>query len=164
MNVFTKFFGIQKTQTIHTDGGTVGFNGKLGSVKKVALGVYFKEKQVKKCKVCDGGSNNEAEFMALIWAMEEAIKMGIKRARFLMDSKIVANRANGHLPTGKYWNERMNAFQDKVMDLAAQFEDAEFKWIPREANRVADSLTYKTKMEYFNKKHNDGRKRGKAVR
>lgn len=157
MNVFENFFGIQRRHTIFSDGGTVGFNGKLGSVEKVAIAFFIKEKGIKKSKVCQGGSNNEAEFMALIWGMEEAIKMGIKKVKFLMDSKIVANRANGHLPTGKFWNERMNAFQEKVLELATQFEEVKFKWIPREANRVADTLTYRAKMEYFNQQQNAGR-------
>lgn len=123
---------------IYSDGATVGHNGKLGTVKRVGVGISIPSLKYGGGIQLDGISNNEAEFKALILAMEIALKKGIRRARFNLDSKIVVNRAKGRRPKGKHHNERMNAFQDKVAELARQFQVVEFRWIPRERNWLAD--------------------------
>ena len=123
---------------VYTDGATIGRNGKLGTVKEVGLGLYIPELEHADCKRVKGISNNEAEFKALIWGMEVAIKEGLKNVKFNSDSKIIINRANGSRPKKKYWNERMNAFQDKVFELKKHFDNISFKWIPRENNITAD--------------------------
>lgn len=133
---------------VYTDGATVGQNGKLGTVSQVGLGVYIKgyertKKKGKYSKLVDGISNNEAEFKALIWALDLVLGFGVKEARFHLDSKIVVNRANGKRVEGKYKNERMDAFQKSVLNLAKKFNEIEFKWIPREDNWVADRLSKK---------------------
>ncbi len=124
---------------IYSDGATKGHNGKLGTVKTVGLGIYFPSLNFGKGMATDGISNNEAEFLALIWAMETAIKKGIDNAIFHLDSKIVVNRANGNRPKKKkYFNDRMNAFQEEVLKLAKHFDSIKFVWIPREQNTDAD--------------------------
>lgn len=130
---------LNETTKIYTDGATVGRNGKLGMVKEVGLGIYIPQINFGDGKRVNGISNNEAEFKALIWGMEIAIKKGVKRAEFFMDSKIVVNRANGSRPTKlKFKNERMDAFQDKVFELRENFDEIYFEWIPREKNLTAD--------------------------
>lgn len=127
------------TQTIiHSDGATIGHNGKLGTVSEVGLGVFIPSLNCGMCKRVPGISNNEAEFKALLWAMEIAEKNGIKNPLFLMDSEIVVNRANGKRPRKKYYNERMDNFQKEVLSLRDRFESTEFRWIPREENYKAD--------------------------
>ena len=123
---------------IYTDGATVGFNGKLGTVKEVCLGLYIPSINFGDGKKVKGISNNEAEFKALIWGMEVAIEKKLKNVRFNMDSMIVVNRANGTKPKGKYWNERMNTFQDIVFEFRKKFDHIVFRWIPREKNMTAD--------------------------
>lgn len=123
---------------IYTDGATVGYNGKLGTVKKVGCGFWIPDLNYGNGVQLDGISNNEAEFKALLLGMGYALRRGIKCVRCNLDSKIVVNRANGHRPGGKWKNERMDAFQDKVLSLAKQFEKIEFRWIPREMNITAD--------------------------
>jgi len=126
---------------IYSDGATVGKNGKFGTVKAVGLGIYIPKLNIKKALHVEGLSNNEAEFKALIIAMETAILKGITRARFHSDSKTILNRANGHKPKGKFANSRMDKFQDRVLELKQDFEIALFKWIPREQNEEADELS-----------------------
>lgn len=128
-------------QTIFTDGATIGPNGKFGSVSKVGLGVHIPG--IKNySQITEGKSNNEAEFMALIWGVKLAINLGLRKVKFLLDSKIVYKRANGNRPWGKWENPRMNAFQDELNELIkGNFDHIEFKWIPREKNYVADDLS-----------------------
>lgn len=137
---------MNKRVMIYTDGGTVGKNGKLGTVKEVALGVYVSTTKESFCKKTDGGSNNEAEWMAFLWAMEIALKKNYKTVRFHSDSKFMINRANGHRPDPKkYPNERMDNFQRQCLNLVEKFDSVEFRHIPRENNQVADNLTNRAK-------------------
>jgi ribonuclease HI len=128
-----------KVIDIYTDGATVGHNGKLGTVKEVCLGVWIPHINQGYSRRVPGISNNEAEFKALILAMKAAIKLGYQFVRFNLDSKIVLNRALGRRPSkAKFRNERMDAFQDEVLELEGKFKIAEFRWIPRERNTMAD--------------------------
>jgi len=127
---------------IYSDGATRGYNGKLGTVKEVGLGVYIPSEGLHLSKRVNGGSNNEAEFLALILAMETALDKKVTQAKFNLDSKIVVKRAKGHRPKNpKYQNKRMDAFQNKVLKLEKQFDEVMYVWIPREANYVADRLS-----------------------
>jgi ribonuclease HI len=128
-----------------TDGATKGWNGKLGTVSVVGIGVYCEEINVKYSQTLKGISNNEAEFLALIKGMEVMIEASVKEVTFYLDSQIVVNRANGKKPKlKKYQNDRMDKFQDRVLELAEQFKEVQFEWIPREENTEADSLSKKT--------------------
>lgn len=126
---------------IYCDGATVGHNGKLGTVSEVGLGVYIAQTGERIGRRVPGISNNEAEFKALIYAMEYALRSGYTEARFYSDSQIIINRANGKRPGKKFTNERMDAFQEKVLELARQFDHVSFRWIPREENTVADAVS-----------------------
>lgn len=135
---------------IFCDGGTVGHN-KLGLTKQVGLGIYCDQPSIQISERVDGKSNNEAEFMALIRGMEEAIKLNLKTVDFFLDSKIVVNRASTFIkdgvpcrrPKGKYRNERMDQFQDKVLELKVCFDRVNFYWISRDHNGKADALSKK---------------------
>lgn len=143
---------------IYSDGATIGYNGKLGTVKTVTIAVSIPELNYAGYMKVPGISNNEAEFKAIIWAMETAIEKGIKEAIFYSDSTIIINRANGSRPKKKkYANERMDKFQDKLFELAKNFDYIEFEYIPREQNTVADYYSNLAKFEpisgtnsYFN--------------
>lgn len=126
---------------VYSDGATVGHNGLFGTVREVGIGVYIPDWSISIAKKLPGKSNNEAEFLALIEAMDICFESGLTRCRFHLDSQIVVNRANGARPKGKFANDRMDAFQDLVFEKKEQFAVAEFKWIPREQNEDADALS-----------------------
>lgn len=131
--------------SVFTDGATVGHNGKLGTVKEIGIGIFIPEMDFKHAQKMVGGSNNEAEFKALITAMRYLSDKGVKYANFYMDSMIVRNRAaRGYIKQhkkAKNQNERMDRFQQIVIDLSANFEHITFNWIPREKNETADFLS-----------------------
>lgn len=125
----------------YTDGATEGHN-KLGQTKFCGIGIVCPEKEIEYSKRIPAISSNEAEFWALIVGMKLALLNNHTRARFLLDSSIVVNRAYGNKPKKKkYQNNRMDALQDKVLALKEEFEEIEFVWIPREKNWHADSLS-----------------------
>lgn len=126
---------------VYTDGATEGHNGRLGTVTHVGVGVWVPDLKLSISKRLEGISNNEAEFLALIAGLELCLSEGIKSPHFMLDSKIVVNRANGKRPKGKWKNERMDAFQDKVLELTRQVGSCKFQWIPREKNYKADALS-----------------------
>jgi len=130
--------------TIYTDGATVGRNGKLGTVAEVGIGCWITGDtlDIKIAQRKDGISNNEAEFKALITAMEVCLNVGVTEALFKLDSMIVVNRANGS-SRKKEKNARMGNFQKKVLELSEKFEKVEFVHIPREYNGIADDLSKK---------------------
>jgi ribonuclease HI len=138
---------------VYTDGATVGINGKLGTVKEVGLGILICENnsKIEYAIKAKGISNNEAEFLALIFAMQKILEMRIyheKNINFHLDSQIVVNRANNcKRPKGRYKNERMDNFQDIVLNLKSKIEKrknkVKFYWIPREENYIADALSKK---------------------
>lgn len=138
---------------IFCDGATLGYNGKLGTVREVGLGVFCQNPKINISEKVSGGSNNEAEFLALMRGMEEAIKLNLKSVHFFLDSMIVVNRAtcpprkNGkpyRKPQGKQRNERMDAYQNDVLELCKSFDSIKFSWIPREQNQEADFLSKKS--------------------
>lgn len=127
---------------IYTDGATEGHNGKLGTVKHCGIGFYCPELQKTYSARIEAKSNNEAEFAALIEAMVWASTLGPDLIiNFYLDSTIVVNRANGHRPANKYYNQRMDAFQDQVLEIKKQFKSCFFNWIPRWKNQRADQLS-----------------------
>lgn len=128
--------------TIFSDGATEGFNGKLGTVKFCGIGVYCPTTDFRFSDRISAGSNNEAEFYALIKALEYAIEQKFQEVEFLLDSQIVINRALGRRPTKAKWkNPRMDIFQDRVLSLIDRIPHCRFTWIPREQNQVADYLS-----------------------
>lgn len=136
----------QKIYNIYTDGATVGHNGKLGTVSEVGLGIYNKTTGEKVSLRVKGLSNNEAEFIALIEAIERCIKKGYKKVNFYLDSTVVVNRASNKKKVGsggKKKNERMDLLQQAILDKLHYFEEVTFNWIPREQNSIADKLSKK---------------------
>ncbi len=96
----------------------------------------------------EGMSNNVAEYTALIRTLfylrkerktEEVIEIR-------SDSKLVVEQMKGN------WKARRGLYLEKSIQakrLSAQFEHLTFKWIPREDNEKADSLSRKAYNQYL---------------
>lgn len=131
---------------IHTDGGSLGNPGPS------AIGVVIEYDGQKKTygKDIGVGTNNEAEYKALIFALRKtkALLGGslAKKAELkcFMDSQLVESQLNHkyHLK-----NERTTKLFVEVWNLMLEFKSVEFNYVPREENQEADSLireVYKT--------------------
>ena len=140
-------------EIVYTDGATVGHNGKLGTVSEVGIGVYFANRNKRMYARMPGISNNEAEYKALITAMQLCIKYGIKDVEFRCDSQNIVNGANTKTRKDKqkdtpkaHASNRMNAFKRQIHELRKQLRFVSFVWIPRELNGIADELSKKASM------------------
>lgn len=83
------------------------------------------------------GTNNEAEYLAVIKLLESAISIGIKDIVVTGDSQLIINQINGKWQAGEKFKDMLS----KVHSLSAQFNNIKFEWIAREKNKRADALS-----------------------
>lgn len=124
-----------KKLIINTDGGSRGNPGPG------AIGVVFfdEDNQIiyemgKTIGVC---TNNEAEYTALIEAMEKAKDFNATEIQFRLDSELVVKQLNGLY---KVKNERISVLWTKAKELSKNFAKTSFIHVPREKNKEADKL------------------------
>ena len=63
-------------------------------------------------------TNNEAEYEALIYGLELALKLGIQNLKVLLDSELVSRQVNQTFETK---DQRMKLYCDKVVQLMKFF-------------------------------------------
>ncbi len=130
-----------KNIIIYTDGGSRGNPGPSG------VGVVFSNEKgeiIKKYSEALGeATNNEAEYQAVIFAMEKfKLVFGKKIAKvseveFRSDSQLLTRQLNGEY---KVLDEKIQKLFLEVWNLKLDFKKVKFKLIPREKNKEADSL------------------------
>lgn len=123
---------------IYTDGASKcnpGHSG-IGIIIKNAKGEILK----KISQYIGEGTNNRAEYMALIEALKAAKKLGLKRIVCLTDSNLVVTQMN---EVAKVRAPALIPFNSTAKILAAHFQEIVFEWIPREENTEADDLSVK---------------------
>lgn len=81
-------------------------------------------------------TNNQAEYLALKYALEEAQKMGAKQVDVYMDSLLVVNQLRGSF---KVRNRDLYPIHDAVQELIKGFEKFSITHVPRELNKLADA-------------------------
>ncbi len=93
-----------------------------------------------------GATSNIAEYLALIDGLQTLIDMNATQNRVLVigDARVVINQMKG---TAKVSTERVFPLYEEASDLAAQFYEINWGWIPRRKNRVADKLTRRALQE-----------------
>lgn len=125
---------------INTDGGS-RFNPGPS-----AIGVVIaSEKEVLKKygEVIEDGTNNEAEYKAVIFALQKAkILFGKNKAKEMeievkMDSELVVKQLNHQY---RLKQEHIQKLFIQVWNLIMEFKSVDFKHIPREKNKEADRL------------------------
>lgn len=115
------------------DGGSLGNPGKgYGSFEIMSAGEVYHGPQ--RLEFGDRITNNQAEYMALIGALEwlrDDLGEERKKAtvRILGDSRLVVNQVNG---TWKVKHANMIPLVDKVKKLFREFGRCTIEWHPRE--------------------------------
>lgn len=120
---------------IFTDGGARGNPGPAG------LGVVIFDENGRQLaavkKFLGDKTNNQAEYEAVIAAMERALELGATVLDFFLDSELVVKQL-----TGKYKikNSGLAPLAGKVLSLSNKFMKVTFSHIRREKNQLADDL------------------------
>ena len=85
-------------------------------------------------------TNNQAEYQAIITALEKAIALGASEVILKSDSELVVNQINGKY---KIKNTALRPLYQQVVQLAGSLESLNVSYIPREKNAEADALANK---------------------
>ena len=80
-------------------------------------------------------TNNEAEYEALIYGLELALKLGVQNLKVLLDSELVSGQVNKTFETK---DQRMKLYCSKVVQLTRSFRRIDIQAIKRELNVRAD--------------------------
>jgi len=89
------------------------------------------------CRALGAGTNNEAEYQALIMLLEEIEKRELKGVTVRGDSRLVVSQVNGDW---KVREERLRPFVIRAQSLVRQ-NRVTLEWVPREQNTLADALS-----------------------
>jgi ribonuclease HI len=96
-------------------------------------------------------TNNQAEYAALCFGLEEALRRGVTSIQAFGDSTLVVKQLEG---AWKVKNAGMKVWHDKALALKKKFKRFRIGFVPREENGVADALANEGM---------DGRREGGAV-
>jgi ribonuclease HI len=123
------------TLTIHTDGAARGNPGPAAFAYVIErAGAPAVEE-----RGCLGRmTNNQAEYTALVRALEHAARLGTgQRVLVHSDSELMVKQMRGEY---RVKNEELRDLYEQARRLANRFPSVEFRHIPREQNRRADAL------------------------
>ncbi|MBI4597220.1 MAG: ribonuclease HI family protein [Candidatus Omnitrophica bacterium] len=82
-------------------------------------------------------TNNVAEYLALVYALQEALKRGQTSVVVKTDSELLARQLSGQYRVKDPW---LKILHDLVRHLREGFEHCAVQHVPREHNRQADRL------------------------
>lgn len=120
---------------LHTDGGARGNPGPA------AIGVVIandKNEAIKTIKEYIGeGTNNQAEYKALLKGLSEASELGAESVTCFLDSELVVKQLNGLY---KIKEPGLQVLAMEALKLKNKFKSVEFKHVRREQNAHADQL------------------------
>jgi len=121
--------------TIFTDGTSKNNPGPS------AIGAVIKDQQGQTiARISQGighSTNNQAEYKAIIAALEEAIRLGARQVNLNSDSELVVRQLKGKYRVKK---AALKPLYQQVKQLQSRLESFTINHIPREQNREADNL------------------------
>ena len=124
-----------KRVVIFTDGAAAPNPGPA------AIGAIIKDEQGKLLarisQRIGRATNNQAEYRAIIAALEKAASLGAKHVEVNSDSELVVKQINGKYRVKK---AALKPLYQKVKQLQAHLEGFTITHIPREQNTEADNL------------------------
>lgn len=120
---------------IHTDGASRGNPGQA------AIGATIKDEQGRLLATVARriglATNNQAEYRAVIAALEEAIRRGARRVELYSDSELVVKQLKGDYRVKK---AALRPLYQSVVRLAGRLDSFRISYIPRSKNTEADDL------------------------
>lgn len=100
-------------------------------------------------KVEDNMTNNEAEYEALLYGLELALRLGARYIQINLDSELVVGQLIGAFEAKE---SRMKTCRDTTMLVLKEFKCAKIRAIRRELNSHADTLAKATVCEGYSKR------------
>ena len=123
-----------KRLTINSDGAAMPNPGPagIGAVLRDSNGVVVAEIS----EYIGNSTNNKAEFLALIAALEKALELNADHVDLRIDSELLVRQIEG-----KYRSKLMKELYEQAMSLLDEFKSYTVKHVPREQNKEADALS-----------------------
>jgi ribonuclease HI len=121
--------------SLYCDGASRGNPGPSGA--GVVLLNEKGEQIFELSRYLDNGTNNEAEYRALVRGLEAAADLGVKRIEIFLDSELVVRQLSGKY---KVRNVRLRSLFDQAVSVLQQFDDYAIFHVGRELNQQADRL------------------------
>ena len=132
---------MHKRLMIFSDGGARGNPGPAA----IACLITAENGQVLMAKSRDIGSrtNNQAEYEALIMALESAVALGAEEVVCHLDSELVTKQLTGEYAVK---NRELRQLRNRVQELEKQFKKITFINVPRTNSQIqkADKLVNET--------------------
>jgi len=113
--------------------------------------------------VCSGpdATNNVAEYFAVIAALNWALLAGLTEdVEVCSDSQLCIRQLNREY---RVKSERIRPLYNKAFGLSKQFKKIKFRWVPREQNEEADSLSRKAYKQYLKKSSLEIKHQGSGI-
>lgn len=127
-----------KRLVIYTDGASLGNPGRA------AIGVVIQDGQgrviTRLSRSIGYATNNQAEYWAIIAALEEAARLGAGAVDIKSDSELVVEQLNGRYRVKK---ASLRPLYQKVVQLIGSLEGFTITSIPRTQNKEADNLAHR---------------------
>jgi ribonuclease HI len=127
---------VAKKAIIFTDGAARGNPGPA------AIGVIIKDGEgrliSRLSRRIGTTTNNQAEYQAIIAALEEAVKLGATHVELNSDSELVVRQLSGRYRVRK---AALKPLYQRVKELEGLLQGFRVTHIPREQNTEADRLT-----------------------
>jgi ribonuclease HI len=121
--------------TIHTDGASRGNPGASAYAYVIENG----DETIEEAERLPDTTNNQAEYTALVKALEHALELGADRAvRVFSDSELMVKQLRGEY---RVKNEELRPLYEQALRLAARFAGGVvYSHVRRDQNRRADQL------------------------
>lgn len=124
--------------TIFTDGGARGNPGPAG------IGAIAKDEEGKAVfeisEYIGETTNNQAEYKAVLAAIEKAKEVDAVELDFFLDSELAVKQLNREY---KVKNEGLAPLFVRIYNATMNFKRVTFKHVPRDMNKEADALANK---------------------
>lgn len=120
---------------LFTDGGSRGNPGPA------ALGVYLRDldsgKEYRVGKYLGHATNNQAEYQALVVALEKAHDLGAHEVTCYLDSELVVKQMKGEY---KVKDAGLRVHFETIKELSKKFKKFSIHHVRREKNKEADAV------------------------
>lgn len=131
--------GLPREVKMYSDGGSRGNPGPSAGgfvILTMSDDVLFENG-----KYLGVTTNNQAEYHSLKGGIEACLKGGARTVHVYMDSLLVVNQMKGIF---KIRNRDLWPIHQAIHEVVAKFEHVTFTHVPRELNKLADSVVNKT--------------------